>query len=183
MNAFLKQVYDLAAARAADNRQRREEADSTKLKKWQAFRNNYETVALALKAVDGMICSPFKENIPEKRQGRTVRVHRLVDLPAEPPTDEQTYLIEVYVEWAAPAGQSASRNEFHDGWCVRWVPWADHLKAHTFDEEDAIYRSLHDDKLYSQKKLLEEVVKDLACWIDPSAYAAEAPQAARAIDL
>lgn len=175
MTDFLDRVVQGARQYKIDSDRKTAETAANKLRRWQAFKGHYETVAVNLRQVDGLKLEPKTT----KSQGtllRTLSVRRIEELAAEPPDDDRPYLIELWIVY------SNGREAMLAGWVIQWRSWDGSKVKRTYAEDDLCWRGLHDDAGWTTKGLIDETVKDLQYRVDLTAYGG-AGQAARAIDL
>lgn len=176
MNDLIDRVVAAAQAINRDTTQRRDETARAKLKRWQAFRNQYETVALAVAGLPGLKLETFKST----SRGPVTRHLEVVfteQLPPDEGGSDRVYLVLIYQV------DTPGERELILGWATHWRSWENDTKIkRTYADDDPMWRGLHDDTSYKTGGIMGKIVDALRCKIDLSAYG-DAPQAARAIDL
>lgn len=163
MSTFRDEILKLAREHKAEQNKSIEESRVKKIKRWQAFRSQYEQVALQLKDLDGLKLTPRTRN--DVTVQRTLSVRRIEELPTEPIDQDRVYPIELFFV------HSDGVEIFKMGWIIHWRPWADDNKVRrTYADDDACWRFLQDDCLHRSVTVIGETAKALKYEVDLSEY-------------
>lgn len=179
MTDLLDRVVAAARVVQLESQQRREENARAKLKRWQAFRNQYETVALAVAPLRQLRLEAYKSTA-DGIVPRHLEVAETEQLPPDAGGDDRVYLVLIY-QVSADRGR-----ELVLGWATHWRSWEGDTKIkRTYADDDPMWRGLHDDTQYKTEGVLNKIVDFFRYKVDLAAYgdAPAAPAAARAIDL
>jgi hypothetical protein len=164
MSSFRDEILKIALEQKKEHAKNREESQLKKIKRWQAFRNQYETVALQLKDLDGLKLEPRK-NEAGATVDRVLSVRRIESLPAEPVGEDRVYPIEMFIV------QSDGSEHFKMGWIIHWRTWDNDNKVkRSYADDDACWRCLHDDALWRSCGVIGETAKYLKNYVDLTEY-------------
>ncbi len=149
---FRDEVLKVALEQSLEAKKHREESQAKKIKRWQAFRNAYELVALQLGDLNGLKLAPRTQQGQECR--RELAIRRIEELPAEPLDSHRVYLIEIWVT------SNLKPAYLHSGWLIHWRTWDNDNKVkRTYADDDPCWRSLNDDCLHRSATVLGETAK------------------------
>lgn len=173
MSSFRDEILKLAREHSNESKKGIEEARVKKIKRWQAFRSQYELVALQLQDLDGMRLTPRTRN--EVTVQRTLSVRRIETLPVEPVDYDRVYAIELFFV------HSDGTEHYKMGWVIHWRPWDNDNKVkRTYADDDQCWRFLQDDCLHRSATVIGETAKALKYEVDLTEYEA---QQQRGMDL
>jgi len=163
MSSFRDEILKIAIEQKRETEKSREESQLKKIKRWQAFRDAYETVALQLEDLDGLKLEPRK-NDAGVQVTRTLSVRRIESLPAAPITEDRVFPIEMFIV------QSDGTEHFKMGWIIHWRTWENDKVKRTYLDDDPCWRCLHDDALWRSAGVIGETAKYLKNYVDLTEY-------------
>lgn len=165
MSSFRNEIMKLAREHSNESKKNIEEARVKKIKRWQAFRNQYELVSLQLKDLDGLKLTERTRN--DVAVQRTLSVRRVESLPVEPVDEDRVYAIELFFV------HSDGTERYKMGWVIHWRPWDNDNKVkRTYADDDPCWRFLQDDALWRSSGVIGETAKALKYEVDLTEYEA-----------
>lgn len=162
-----------------EHRDRIEQTKASILKRWQQFRNQYETVAVSLVELCGVSLTRHTDTLDDGTRvtyGRQILVRGVETLPAQPLETERTFLIEMYTV------SEGRPRILITAWSAYWRRYEHADPKRTYNADDKMWRGLHNDSTYTTSQVLDEVVRLFRYNVDLDAYSTTAT-GARQIDL